>query len=121
MILASFLLAPLEWAEALIEVFVEGYEALEGVMVEGFELMGGYFIYGGLTVVNGLSDAFQTLLTATLLLLPNLPTVEGPPEYVETLNWFFPLGTLVGVLSGMSIAYITFLALRYVFRKFGAL
>jgi hypothetical protein len=80
-----------------------------------------YFVWAMETVANGFFTAVEGLLLAAIAVLPGLPEVVAPPEYVTAINWFFPLGGVLAIATPLVTAYITFLGVRWVFRKVGEL
>jgi hypothetical protein len=65
--------------------------------------------------VSAIDGAFEA--ATSLIALPAIPTIP----YLPTLNWFFPIGAVMGVLGLMVTGYITFLAVRWIFKWSGAL
>ncbi len=61
------------------------------------------------------------MFIAAAAALPSLPSVPSPPSMISAINWFFPIGTIVSVATSLGVSYVTFLAIRYVFRKVGAM
>ncbi|HEX3911012.1 MAG TPA: hypothetical protein VHW67_09965 [Solirubrobacteraceae bacterium] len=106
---------------AILEVFTEGFSFIGGLFGEAVEAVGGYIIYGGVEVLNGLFDVFQAVLDAAGGILPELPETTSPPEFVTAINWFFPLAALLAVAGGLVACYVTWLAIKWVYKKYGAL
>jgi hypothetical protein len=121
MVLASIFGGLLEGIEGLFNGVLEGFEYLGELLVHGFEAIGGYVVYGGLTIYNGLESVFELALEAASAVLPGLPEVVRPPEFVEAINWFFPLATLLGVAATLLAGYVTWMGVRWVYKKYGAL
>jgi hypothetical protein len=74
---------------------------------------------GAVTVLNLLFGAFEATVGAALALLPALPEIIAPPEFVGTINWFFPIGTIVSVATGLLVSYGIFLGIRWLLQKSG--
>lgn len=91
---------------------LEGISSLLGKMAE-------LVAAGGIIILNLLFAGVENAVNAVILLLPSLPEVIPPPEFVETINWFFPIGTVVSVATGLLISYGTFLAVRWILAKAG--
>jgi hypothetical protein len=99
----------------------EAFTWLGGALEKIVESLAGIVVFGAYTVVNGVFAAFQLLLDAANAVLPSLPEVTGPPEYVQAINWFFPLVTVLGIATTLLSAYVAFLAVKWIYKKFGAL
>lgn len=76
---------------------------------------------GVVVVINLLFGGIETALNGVLLLLPSLPETVAPPEFVETINWFFPVGTVVSVATGLLVSYGIFLGIRWLLVKTGVI
>jgi hypothetical protein len=75
----------------------------------------------GEAIVNVAIDAFNAIFVAAVLLLPALPEELAPPAQIAYVNWFFPVSGALTVATGLLGGYVTFLAIRWVFRKTGAM
>lgn len=73
------------------------------------------------SVLNLIIGVFNGVFIAAVALLPELPAEIGPPVYVEYLNWLFPVGAAATVAVGLLAGYVTFLSIRWVLKKSGAL
>ena len=69
--------------------------------------------------MNLIFSGIEALLILTVEILPSLPENSGPPEYIEAINWFYPIGAILSVAAPMLAAYITFLGVRFIFNKLG--
>lgn len=80
-----------------------------------------YIMFAIESVWNLFATALELAFAAAVALLPSLPEVPSAPSFVGWLNWFFPVGGVVTVLTGLMTAYVTFLGIRYLFKKAGVL
>jgi len=88
-------------------------------LVEIVKNIPAYILYAIETSWNLLVTAVDATFSAITAIIP-LPEVPTFP-YLSTLNWFFPVGSIVSVLTLMVGGYISFLAIRYVYKFAGAL
>lgn len=72
------------------------------------------------TIINMMLESIHVLFAALVGLIP-LPTEPAAPEYVENINWFFPLGTILSIAAPVIAAYITYLAIKWIYKKIGDL
>lgn len=79
-----------------------------------------YFQYALETVFNLFGEVIHAIFAALVGLIP-LPGVPGPPEYVANINWFFPIGAIISIITPVAISYVSFLAIRWVYQKAGDL
>jgi hypothetical protein len=94
--------------------------ALEGIL-EIFENIPAYILYAIETFINAFFEVIQLAIEAAVLVLPGLPEVYTPPAYLAEINWYYPVGTLIGIATPLFTAYIAWLAVSYIYRKFGAI
>jgi hypothetical protein len=82
-----------------------------------------YLIDGILVeILNGAIVALATLAAAAFEVLPAFPTVGSLPGGVLSgMEWFFPFGAIAAVVTAMVTAYVTFLGVKVVLKKVGAL
>lgn len=73
------------------------------------------------TFVNGFFAIIQVAIEAAVLVLPGLPSIYTPPKYLSEINWYYPVGTLIGIAAPLFTAYIAWLGVSYLYRKFGAI
>jgi hypothetical protein len=90
-------------------------------IVEIFENIPGYILYAIETFVNGFFSLIQAAIELAQLILPELPEVYTPPKYLAEVNWYYPVGTLIGIATPLFTAYIAWLGISYLYRKFGAI
>lgn len=90
-------------------------------LVEIFENIPGYILFAIEEFVNGFFALIQLALEAAVLVLPELPEIYTPPKYVAEVNWYYPVGTLIGIATPLFTAYIAWLGVSYLYRKFGAI
>jgi hypothetical protein len=91
------------------------------LVVKAVSAMAGVVLFAIFTAINGLFALAQLILDALADVTPSLPEVSAPPEWVAAINWFFPLVTLVGVATTLAVSYVAFLAVKWVYKKYGAL
>ncbi len=91
------------------------------LVAKAVEAMAGVVVFAVYTTLNGVFALFQLILDAAGALLPSLPEITAPPEYVEAINWFFPLVTLLGIAATLLAGYVSWLAVKWVYKKYGAL
>jgi hypothetical protein len=77
--------------------------------------IGSLVAWGGITALNGFFHAIELLIEALFLLLPEMSSAPsfGAPEWLNWLNWFFPVTELVAGMVFLLVMYLTFLAFRY--------
>lgn len=92
-------------------------ESIFGVVEKFGELIESGFI----TIINLFFAGIEGTLNTVLAVLPTLPETIPPPEYVETINWFFPIGTVVSVATGLLVSYGIFLGIRWILVKTGVI
>lgn len=80
-----------------------------------------YILYAIEQFVNGFFTLIQAAMEVAILVLPGLPEIYTPPKYLSDINWYYPVGTLLGVASTLFTAYIAWLGVSYLYRKFGAI
>ena len=90
-------------------------------ILEVIENIPAYILYAAESFINLLFAAVEAALIALVALLPGLPEVVAPPELVGEINWFFPVGAVLGVMAPLLSAYIVFIGIRWAFNKFGAM
>lgn len=91
------------------------------LVAKAVEAMAGVVLFAILTSINGLFAIVQLILDGLAAITPSLPSVSAPPEWVAAINWFFPLVTLVGIATTLAVSYAAFLAVKWVYKKYGAL
>lgn len=96
-------------------------EFIGHLVVEAMATVAGAVLFALDTALNGWFAIFQLLLDGLEAVLPALPSVSTPPEFVEAINWFFPIVTLSGIAAGLGASYITFLAVKWLYKKWGTL
>lgn len=73
------------------------------------------------TCFNFFSAAIEDTFLAAVALLPSMPAEPAAPTWVGWLNWFFPVAGVVSVASAMLGSYVSFLAIRWIFKKAGVI
>lgn len=92
-----------------------------GLFKEIIEVLGNiplYVLYAAETFINLLFSGAEVLFIATEELLGSLPTPEAP-EFIEEINWFFPIGLVLGIAAPILVGYITWLGVKFIFKKMG--
>lgn len=89
-------------------------------IIEVISFIPNYFIYALETVWNLLMDSITGIFTIATSLIP-LPSIPSVPEYIAEVNWFFPIGSIITVVTPVLAGYIAFLAIRWVYQKTGNL
>lgn len=89
-------------------------------IVEVIEFIPQYVILAIETVFNLLSAAVGAIFTAASTLI-ELPAIPAAPEFIEAINWFFPIGSIVAIMLPIVGGYIAFLAVRWIYAKVGQL
>lgn len=88
-------------------------------MVEIFLNIPQYILYAVESLINVFFLAIQGLLLLSVAILPELPETISPPGFVTAINWFYPIGTIISLVTPMLTAYVTFLGVRWIFNKLG--
>jgi hypothetical protein len=83
--------------------------------------LGGWVTFGMATALNALIAAVGASANFVVGLMPQLPAVPDAPEGIQTLNWLFPVGAVVGIWVTMGSLYISFLAIRALAKRVLAL
>jgi hypothetical protein len=94
-----------------------------GLLKNLVELIGnipGYILYAVESFYNLFIAALHVIFTAATSLIP-LPSEPALPELVQNINWFFPIGSIVSIMTPVVAGYVTFLAIRWIFQKTGNL
>jgi hypothetical protein len=79
-----------------------------------------YVLWAVETFINLVFVAFEASWATATSLIP-LPAVPSPPEFVSAINWFFPIGAVISIATPIVAGYISFLAVRWIYRWAGAL
>ena len=93
--------------------------AIEGI-VEAVILIPQYILFAIESLSNLFMEGIQSLFEAatSLIELPATPTV---PSFIAAMNWFFPIGAVVSIMTPIVAGYVTFLAIRWIYQKVGDL
>jgi hypothetical protein len=91
-----------------------------GGILEAIENFPTYVLAGVETLLNLFFEAIQVAVDAAVALLPSLPEI-GPPAFLESINWFFPIGALLPLFTSVMTGYVVFLGVRWIFSKVGEL
>src|SRR5581483_4582667 len=91
---------------------------LLGWLVQGVELTGAYVLWALETFGNLLLAAVVAAYAAVIALPPGMSDAPaiGHPTWLSWLNWFFPVGALLTILTGALALWLGWLAVRYVLR-----
>lgn len=79
-----------------------------------------YILYAIETISNLFFSAVQSIFTVATSLIP-LPSIPSVPSYIAEINWFFPIGAVITVMTPLVTGYIAFLVIRWIYQKVGAL
>ena len=93
---------------------------LLGNILEVFENIPAYILYAAETFINGIFTVIEAGVTAISAILPSIPELS-PPPFLPEINWFFPIGSILGVITTMVAAFIVWLSIRWLFQKVGEL
>jgi hypothetical protein len=87
-------------------------------ILKGVSEFGTYVAAGSVTVLNLLFAAVAVTVNAAIALLPSISVGETKLAggLLEELNWFFPFGGIVTVLTTMLTAYLIWMGVRYILR-----
>jgi hypothetical protein len=80
--------------------------------------LAGWIAYGFSKVLQLLIDAFGLLVEAAMLLLPQWPEWPDIPEPLAVINWFFPVTAVLAIWTTFVTAYIAYIAIGALARKF---
>lgn len=80
-----------------------------------------YILYSAETLANGFFSLIELALEAASAVLGELPEIYTPPKYIGEINWFYPVGTMIGIAVPFISAYVLWLGASWVYRKFGAI
>lgn len=89
-------------------------------IVEIFEFIPDYILTAAETLINIIIAAASAIFVAATTLI-ELPPVPDPPEFIEAINWFFPIGPVVAVMIPIVTGYTVFLLIRWIYSKTGNL
>lgn len=87
-------------------------------LVEIFQNIPLYLEYAFVSLINLVILAIEGWIDLAILGLPGLPP-NGAPELISEINWFFPVGSVIAILAPFTTAYIAWLAVKWIFKKFG--
>ncbi len=78
-----------------------------------------YILYAIETIINLVFSGIQAVFSVatSLIGLPAIPV----PSYIAEINWFFPIGSVVSIMTPIVSGYVSFLLVRYIFKKVGDL
>lgn len=79
-----------------------------------------YVMFAIETIWNLFMVAITVLFTIATSLI-RLPPEPEVPEYISAINWFYPIGAVISVAVPVMGAYLTFLTIRWIYRKSGNL
>jgi hypothetical protein len=90
-------------------------------IIEIFENIPAYILYSIETFVNAFFALINVVIEGILLVLPGLPEIYHPPKYLAEVNWYYPAVTLIAYATPFFTAYIAWLGVSSLYRKFGAI
>lgn len=79
-----------------------------------------YILYALESLINLLFTAIEGLWLLATALIP-LPGSPSPPEFITSINWFVPIGSIISIATPIVTAYIAFLVIRWIYKWVGAL
>lgn len=89
-------------------------------IVEIFGFIPEYILDAAETLINLVIAAISAIFVLATSLI-ELPPVPSPPEFIEAINWFFPIGPVIAVMVPVVTGYTLFLLIRWVYSKTGNL
>lgn len=92
--------------------------ALLGFLLDGIELIGTYCLWAAEEAVDGLLAALVVAWNFVLGALPGMGNIAtiGTPTWLAWLNWFFPVGAFLALLTAGVAMWAAYLAVRFVLR-----
>lgn len=84
------------------------------VFVEAFNAIGDFFLWAIETSINGWFLILETAVAAALAILPSLPSEPEAPAFIEDINWFFPIGSVIAIGVTALGLFLTFLTVRFI-------
>lgn len=88
-----------------------------------FEVVGNlpqYILYAIETLSNLFFSGIQSIFNLAISIIP-LPAIPSPPPLIHEINWFFPIGAVITIMTPIVIGYIAFLAVRWILKWSGEL
>ena len=78
-----------------------------------------YILYAIESIINLFFSGIQAVFTTatSLISLPAIPV----PGFISEINWFFPIGSVISIMTPIVTGYVLFLAVRWVFKWAGEL
>lgn len=89
-------------------------------IIEVIEYIPQYIMYAVESLWNVFEAAIMAVWVAASTLI-GLPEEPAPPAFISSINWFFPIGAVITVMTPVVIGYASFLAVRWIFSKVGDL
>lgn len=89
-------------------------------IVEGILFIPQYILWAIETLFNGFMVSIHALFEVATALIP-LPETPSPPEFIANINWFFPIGALISIMTPIVAGYVVFLSVRWILAKIGEL
>ena len=81
--------------------------------------IGEAILWGIESLVNLVFEGVQLIFNVVSVI--GLPEEPAVPEFIENLNWFFPVGAIVTIMSPILFGYGAFLLVRWLYQKTGNL
>lgn len=92
---------------------------LLGNIIEVILNIPSYILFAIESIINVFFAGVQGLFGVVgIIALPGEPAV---PEFIEELNWFFPVGSVITIMSPIVVGYVAFLLVRWIFKWAGEL
>jgi hypothetical protein len=89
-------------------------------VIEVIEYIPDYIMFAIETICNLGMAAIHGIFALASALIP-LPEAPEAPEQIAEINWFFPVGAVISIATPLVTAYVSFLAVRWIFSKVGDL
>ena len=91
-------------------------------MLKALEDLPALFLEGIVTAINGLFAAMAALLNEVIagmlalgLGMPTIPSIPQGP-YLGWMNWLYPVGQAVAILTAAVTMYLVWFGIRYLFK-----
>jgi hypothetical protein len=89
-------------------------------IVEVISFIPKYILFAIETLWNDFVIVIQGAFELATSLI-ELPAEPVPPEFIEEINWFLPIGAIISIITPVVTGYILFLAVRWVYKWSGNL
>lgn len=93
-----------------------------GQLLTAIEDLPNLIVAGAVAVLNGFFSAVGTAINGLLagmrsagLTMPSIPSIPQG-DYLGWMNWLYPVGTMVDIITSGIAVYVIWLGIRYLFR-----